>query len=60
MTFNFEDGFRSINEALQEVKATIFRIPQDPLELVQLDWSTQLHHVLECYNMTIEGEDEDP
>jgi len=30
------------------------------LELVQLDWSTHLHHALECYNMTVEGEDEDP
>ncbi len=27
MTFNFEDGFDSIDEALQEVKAVIFRIP---------------------------------
>jgi len=26
MTFSFEDEFKSINEALQEVKATIFRI----------------------------------
>lgn len=34
MTFNFEDGFDSIDEALQEVKATIFRIPRDPLDLI--------------------------
>ena len=34
MTFSFEDGFDSIDEALQEVKATIFRIPQDPLDLI--------------------------
>lgn len=27
MTFSFEDGFKSIDEALQEVKAAIFRIP---------------------------------
>jgi len=59
-TFNFEDGFESIDEALQEVKAAIFRIPQDPLELIQPDWSTQLRHALECYNMTAKGEDEDP
>jgi len=39
-TFNFADGFESIDEALQEVKATIFKILQDPLELIQLDWST--------------------
>jgi len=60
MTFSFEDGFESIDEALQENKAATFRILQDPLELVQLDWSTQLHHALECYNLTIEGEDKDP
>ena len=35
MTFSFEDGFDSIDEALQEVKATIFSIPQDPLDLIQ-------------------------
>lgn len=57
MTFSFEDGFESIDEALQEVKAMIFRIPQDPLELVQPYWSTQLCHALECYNMTAEVED---
>jgi len=27
MTLNFEDGFECIDEALQEIKATIFRIP---------------------------------
>ena len=40
MTFSFEDGFDYVDEALQEVKATIFRIPQDPLDLIQLDWTT--------------------
>ena len=40
MTFNFEDGFDSIDEALQEVKATIFRIPQDPLDPMQPEWAT--------------------
>jgi len=59
MMFSFEDGFESINEAFQEVKATIFRIPQDQLDLVQPDWSTQLSHALECYNVTVEEEDED-
>lgn len=52
MTFYFEDGFKRIDEALQEVKLVIFRIPQEPLEWVQLDWSTQLHHAMECYNVT--------
>lgn len=37
MKFSFEDGFESFNEELQEVKETIFRVPQDPLDLIQLD-----------------------
>jgi len=57
MTFSFEDGFDCIDEALQEVKAVIFRIPQDPLNLIQPDWTTQLRHALECYNVTAEKED---
>ncbi len=60
MTFNFEDGFECIDEALQEVKATIFRVLQHPLDLIQLDWTTQLCHILECYNVIDEEEDEDP
>lgn len=30
------------------------------MELVQPDWSTELRHALECYNMTAKAEDEDP
>jgi len=60
MTLSFEDGFYCIDEALEEVKVAIFRIPQDPLDLMQSDWITQLSHTLECYNVTIEEEDEDP
>ena len=60
MTFSFEDGFKRIDEALQEVKAVIFRIPQDSLDLIQPDLTTQLCHALECYNVTTEEEDEDP
>ena len=60
MTLNFEDGLESIDEALQEVKAVIFRIPQEALEWIQPDWRTQLHHALECYNVTTKEEDEDP
>jgi len=60
MTFSFEDGFECIDEVLQEVKETIFRIQQDPLDLIQLDWTTQLRHALECYNVTVEEEEEDP
>jgi len=60
MTFSFDDGFESIDEALQEVKTTIFRISQDPLDLIQPYWTTQLSHALECYNVTAEEEDEYP
>jgi len=59
MAFNFEDGFDSIVETLQEVKAVIFRIPQDPLDRARPEWATQLSHALECYNVTVEEEDED-
>ena len=60
MTFNFEDGFASIDEALQEIKVIIFITLTKPMEWTQPDWSTQLHHALECYNVTVEVEDEDP
>lgn len=59
MTFSFEDRFDCIDEALQEMKVAIFRISQDPLDLIQLDQATQLSHALECYNVTYEQEDED-
>jgi len=60
MTFSFEYGFDCIDEVLQEVKAVIFRIPQDPLDLIQADLTTKLSHALECYNMSNEEEEEDP
>ena len=34
MKFNFEYGFDCIDEVLQEVKATIFRILQDLFDLI--------------------------
>jgi hypothetical protein len=60
MTFNFEIGFDCINQAPQEFKEAIFRIPQVPLDLIQPDWTTRLSDTLECYNGTAEEEDEDP
>ena len=60
MTLRFENGFECFDEVLQEVKATIFRISQDPLDWIQPDWTIQLRHVLECYNVTTEEEEEDP
>jgi len=32
LTFSFEDGFVSINEALQEIKEVIFRMWQETME----------------------------
>lgn len=58
--FSFEDGFDCIDEVLQEFKVVIFRILQDPLDLIQPNWTTQLSHALEFYNITIEEEDKDP
>ena len=49
----------NIDEAPQEVKVAIFRILQDPLDLIHPEWDTQLSHVLECYNVTTEEEHED-
>lgn len=47
MTFSFKDGFASIDEALQEIKAVIFKAPKEPMEWTQPNWSIQLHHTLE-------------
>lgn len=58
LTFSFEDGFDSINEELQEIKVAIFRTPKEPIEWTQPYWSTQLRSVLECYNVTVEEEDD--
>lgn len=46
LTFHFEDGFACIDEALQEIKATIFKILEEMIERVQPDWNTQLCHAL--------------
>lgn len=37
----------------------IFKILQYPLDLIKLYWTTQLWHMLECYNVTAEEEEED-
>lgn len=60
MTFSFKDVFTSIDEALQEIEVVIFKMSQEPPEWVQPDWSTQLCHVLECYNVIAKGENDDP
>lgn len=60
LTFSFEDGFECIDDALQEIKVVIFRIPKELIEWVQPDWGMQLCHALECYNVTTEDGKEDP
>lgn len=40
LTFIFEDGFECIDEALQEIKAKIFRMLEELVEWVQPDWNT--------------------
>jgi len=59
LTFSFEDGFECIYEVIQEIKAAIFWMPKESVEWVQLYWSTQLCHALECYNVTAEEEEEE-
>ena len=49
LNFIFEDLFSCIDEVLQEIKATIFKMPKDPIEWVQPDWNTQCSM---CWNAT--------
>lgn len=59
-TLSFEDGFKIIDEAMQEIKAAIFIMLKEPIEWTQPDWCTKLCHVLECYNVIGEVEEDDP
>lgn len=55
LTFTFEDHWwDTVDDALQAVKATIFKMPQEPIKLIQPEWATQLSCVLECYNINTE------
>lgn len=60
LTFSFEDGSTSIDEALQEIKVVvIFSMLKEPMEWIQPNWSTRMCHALEFYYVTTEEEDED-
>jgi len=60
ITFMFEDcWWDAVDDALQAVKATIFKIPLEPMEVIQAKWVTQLSYELECYNMNTKEDDED-
>ena len=49
----------TVDDALQMVKATIFKIPSEPEEIVQPNWSRQLSQALECYNVQVEDDEDD-
>ena len=60
LTFTFEDRWWDIvDDMLQEVKETIIKIPQEPIELIKPEWATQLSCALECYSVNTEEDDED-
>ena len=42
------------------MKAVVSKILQEPREVVQLAWATQLSHALEFYNVQVEEDDDDP
>jgi len=57
----FEDHWLdTVDDALQTVKAAIFKILQEPLGVLQPEGATQLSSVLEGYNVNVEEDDEDP
>jgi len=61
LRFLFEDQWMdTMDDALQVLKATIFKIPLEPEEIVQPDWSRQLSQALECYNVQVEDDEDDP
>jgi len=61
LTFTFEEHWWDIiDDVLQAIKAVIFKIPQEPIEVIQPKWATQLSCPLECYNMNTEEDDKDP
>jgi len=60
LTFMFEDPWwDTIDDALHAVKEAIFKITQEPIERIHLEWATQVSCTMECYNVIIEEDDED-
>lgn len=61
LTFIFECCWSdTVDDVLQVVKATIFKKPQEPMEVLQPEWAVQLSSALACYNVNVEVDDEDP
>jgi len=50
----------TVDNALQVVKAAIFKVPLELEEIVQPDWSHQLSRALECYNVQVKDDEDDP
>lgn len=42
------------------IKVVIFHMPEEPVAWVQPNWSKQLCHALECYNVVMEEGEKDP
>lgn len=61
LKFTLEDWWSDIvNDMVQVVKSSIYKIPQEQLEMLQPEWATQLSNDLECYSMQVEEHDDDP
>ena len=61
LTFTFEGRWSdTVDDMLQAVTVVIFKMPQEPLEMLQRVWATQLSSALECYNVQVEEDDDDP
>ena len=57
LTFEYQSEHPLVDEALELVR---LKIAEDPLPIcTQLDWTTQVENARECYNFTID-EDENP
>lgn len=48
-----------VDNAFQFVKTAIFKIPLEPEEIVQLEWSHQLSQALEFYNVHVDDDEDD-
>ena len=57
LTFEFELEYPKIDDALGVIRTKIFEDGPFPLDN-QLGWVAQLEHVLECYKLAEEEEDE--
>ena len=53
LTFNFENDWSCIDEALKAVKTGIFKTTT-VLSCMPLDWTTHFQHALEFYNVIAE------